>query len=148
MIKDYSYGVALIRKEKGVNLILLVREHATTGVVEERGTWGLPKGHGNPGETPVEAARRELAEETGIMECVIDPETSWSITYPVSKNGSHFEKTVTFFLGSTDQIGLKPVPGEIAECGWFSFEDAIKKVTFESVREILQKARLAGESID
>lgn len=30
--------------------------------------WDFPKGGAEPGETPLEAARRELAEETGILE--------------------------------------------------------------------------------
>jgi 8-oxo-dGTP pyrophosphatase MutT (NUDIX family) len=33
--------------------------------------WDFPKGGAEPGETPLETARRELAEETGIREFVL-----------------------------------------------------------------------------
>ena len=34
---------------------------------KDRGTWETPGGHIEPGESPLEAARRELFEETGIL---------------------------------------------------------------------------------
>lgn len=43
--------------------VLLVRE--TRG--HDRGTWGIPKGRVELGEGVEEAARREVAEETGIF---------------------------------------------------------------------------------
>jgi 8-oxo-dGTP pyrophosphatase MutT (NUDIX family) len=51
-----SYGVLLLN-EKDELLIA----HATG-----QGRWDIPKGGGEPGETPVAAALRELQEETGL----------------------------------------------------------------------------------
>ncbi len=47
----------------------------------ERNTWELPAGHLESGETPMEAARRELYEETGALEFTIDPVVSYEGTY-------------------------------------------------------------------
>jgi len=54
--RSVSCGVILIDRE---GRILLA--HAT-----ETSHWDIPKGQGDPGETPIEAALRELHEETGI----------------------------------------------------------------------------------
>ena len=139
--KDYSFGVVLFRKEGGKTLILLVREHADSGVAEERGTWGLPKGHKDGDESDIEAARRELLEETGITNCDFYPSTFWKISYPVSKNGDNFDKTVTYFLASTEESVLRPAPGEIAECKWLTLDEAETMVTFDGIRTIIMKAR-------
>ncbi len=42
--------------------IVLVRQYRPTW---RRASWECPAGHAEPGETPEEAARRELVEETG-----------------------------------------------------------------------------------
>ena len=66
--------------------------------------WDLPKGHVDPGETEVECALRETAEETGIQaaDLEIDPEFRFTIQYPVTYK-KRFEgrpclKTVVIFL--------------------------------------------------
>ena len=60
MIQDQSFGVVPVRDDAktGEQEFLLVQHQA--------GHWGFPKGHLEPGETPVQAAGRELAEETGL----------------------------------------------------------------------------------
>ncbi len=43
------------------------------GLRRDNGTWALPGGHAHPGETPIEAARRELKEETGLDGVELSP---------------------------------------------------------------------------
>jgi len=73
--------------------------------MEHEDRWDLPKGHVDPGETDMEAALRELEEETGFVrdELLIDPDFVYEQRYPVSGrrygNGKgDIEKTLLIFL--------------------------------------------------
>ena len=73
--------------------------------------WDLPKGHVDPGETDMEAALRELEEETGFVEdeLQIDPEFCYEQRYLVSgkrygaESGTEIEKTLRIFLATVDE---------------------------------------------
>jgi len=49
--------------------IVLLDPHGRVLLAHATGTnhWDIPKGHGEPGETESQSARREMAEETGIV---------------------------------------------------------------------------------
>jgi 8-oxo-dGTP pyrophosphatase MutT (NUDIX family) len=56
----YTIGAVVILRDPGKARILLLRQPPGAG-------WGLPAGLMDRGETPAQAAARELAEETGIV---------------------------------------------------------------------------------
>ena len=64
----YKYVVVLSRMDGR----LLLSRH------RERSTWETQGGHIEPGETPLEAARRELYEESGATEFDIKPAFDYS----------------------------------------------------------------------
>lgn len=84
----YGVGVLVIHPETG---------HVLVGKCSKTGKWSTPGGHVDKGETPREAAARELKEETGIK---VDPETlsekhnhGSSITFAVTHDGEGMKDT-------------------------------------------------------
>lgn len=73
--------------------------------------WDLPKGHVDPGETDMEAALRELEEETGFAEeeLQIDPDFCYEERYMVpgkrygAGGGTELEKTLQIYLASMNE---------------------------------------------
>ncbi|MBF0564432.1 MAG: NUDIX domain-containing protein [Nitrospirae bacterium] len=60
-LPDNSYSFIPVANDNGRVLYLLIRH--VKGV-----HWAFPKGHANEDEKAIEAAKRELAEKTGITD--------------------------------------------------------------------------------
>lgn len=131
MTEERSYGVVPVLREGGRDLFLLVRHAA--------GHWSFPKGHAEAGETELETARRELAEETGIEDCRFETAAAFSETYDIPGRG--VTKTVKYFLGFVGRSDVRPQEEEISECAWLEYGEALKRLTFEEARRILRAAR-------
>ena len=80
-------------------------------------------GHIDDGETPLEAAKRELKEETGIIA------SNWEEILELETSASVIRSSVRIFLAKGIKIG-KPNPeeGEEIELVKMSIENAIKKI--------------------
>lgn len=97
--------------------------------------WGFPKGHVEGGETLEQAAIREIREETGI-DATIDTDFSIDANYDM-KNGHY--KVVTFYTSKVDSDKVTLQAEEISDYAWASFDDAMKIVTFDNLKDILKK---------
>ncbi|MDP2269965.1 MAG: NUDIX domain-containing protein [Archangium sp.] len=60
-----SAGLALIRGDGAAREVLLVHPGGPFWAKKNEGAWSLPKGLLDPGEEPLEAAKREFFEEVG-----------------------------------------------------------------------------------
>jgi periplasmic divalent cation tolerance protein len=81
-------------------------------VIRQNGnSWSLPKGHVDPGESLEDAARREIAEESGVTSLRILTQLPSYKRFKLSLSGGDDvseEKTMTMFLCETTDSRLAP----------------------------------------
>jgi 8-oxo-dGTP pyrophosphatase MutT (NUDIX family) len=98
----------------------------------------LPKGHVDPGETPVEAARREVREETGI---VAEPVKELGQTrYWYRRDGKTIGKEVSFFLFEHTEGDTADHDDEVEEVRWIGLAEAERELSHEAEREMVALA--------
>lgn len=105
------------------------------------GNWGFPKGHVEAGETDMQAAQREVAEETGIP---IDRQRILEgfeddTDYRFRRGHTLVEKDVRFFLLESATREVK-ISHEHSGYAWLPYPQALQRVSFEGPRRILQGA--------
>lgn len=133
---ESSCGAVVCRKENGIVKYLLIRNKRSAH-------WGFPKGHVEPGETNEETAVREVLEETGLNIRIV-PGFVKKSEYTIQ---GKIEKSVSIFLAETDEVNYKLQEEEIEECGWYSFENALRTLNYENDKLILNDAKAHIESM-
>ena len=103
------------------------------------GAFGFPKGHTEAGENEHETALREIFEETGLNVNIIDGFREED-RYTFEKGGVTHTKLAVYFVAEFSHMVPVPQPAEIRSVRLCSFGDAISKLTFDSSKQILQKA--------
>lgn len=127
----------------------LVHQHSAGGVVVVEGQvlliataggdrWQLPKGHVEPGESPRQAAEREIREETGVSCRAVEllGEIEYDFT---ARDGRTIRKRVTYFLctylgGSVHDFAR----GEVWAAAWLPVRTALARLTFDNERQLLR----------
>lgn len=107
--------------------------------------WGLPKGNVERGETPAEAALREISEETGLDHAglaIVAELSASDYVYRRRDSGRLIFKRVHQYLVSAPRGAvLHPQASEIADAAWLSVDDAVQRASFDDTKHALQEAR-------
>ena len=107
-------------------------------LIHRRGVWDLPKGKLEEGESIEECAIREVEEEVGCA----TPENMGQLahTYHQYKEGrkSYGKTTYWYAMTTTTEHNFTPEAKEnIEKVSWFTLEEAIGKVGFENLENVL-----------
>lgn len=124
-------GGLILDESSGTRRVLLVHR-------PRYDDWSVPKGKLDPGESVEEAALREVREETGLKCRIVRPLTVMSYQYRTRNTGPLKPKVVHYFLMEAISRRIR-VPGdEVDLAGWFTFEEASRKLTYSKDRELLE----------
>jgi 8-oxo-dGTP pyrophosphatase MutT (NUDIX family) len=91
MRREFSAGGVLVRRLRGRWWLAAIRPGG-----RPEGLWALPKGLIGPGESPEEAALREVGEETGLEASPV--EKLGDVKYVYTWDGERVFKIVSFYL--------------------------------------------------
>ena len=105
-----------------------------------RAIWTLPKGIIDKGEQPEAAAIREIREETGLSGKIVSPIDTKSYWFYMKNENIKYRKTVVYFLVEYVSGAIGNACPEVDEAQWFSMDDAMKKLSYKSDREVFLKA--------
>jgi 8-oxo-dGTP pyrophosphatase MutT (NUDIX family) len=134
---ETSAGGVVFRRAGDQPLFLLIRDPYEN--------WGLPKGHLEAGETPEQAALREVGEETGIERLELRAPLG-TIDWFFREGPDLIHKYCHFFLMETDAEATRPQLEEgISECLWLPLDDALRTLTYDNARSVLDAA---GRRVD
>jgi 8-oxo-dGTP pyrophosphatase MutT (NUDIX family) len=128
---DFSAGGVVVRSGDVVVIVPARRGAQGDKVL------GLPKGHLDGDETELQAAIREVREETGVEAEPIA--RLGEIRYSYDRRGQPVDKRVAFYLLEY-RAGELAHDHEIEQVRWMPLEEAARSLTYEGEREMVQRA--------
>jgi 8-oxo-dGTP pyrophosphatase MutT (NUDIX family) len=133
---EFSAGGVVVSDGQVITIVPVKRAADGTRVL------GLPKGHLDGEETPEEAARREVAEETGVDAELL--ELLGDVAYRYDRRGRRVRKVVRFYLFAYRSGDLEDHDHEIEEARWMPLEEAAERLTYPGERDIVKRALSRG----
>ena len=145
-----SAGLLLFRRSHGTLQVFLAHPGGPFWQHRDAGAWTIPKGNLNLGETPLDAARREFAEETGLT-----PEGPYRPLGSIKQKGGKVvhawacegdadpnsvtsnATTMEWPRGSGRQLTFP----EVDRCAWFDLRAAHDRIN-PAQRELLERLQL------
>jgi len=140
--------------EKSVGAIVF---HIADGKIEflfmkyRNGHWEFPRGKVEDAETEHETMRREIGEETGIMQLQIVEGFRETMRFSYKAHGQeltdrkkdknciYIHKKVVFYLAKSMDEDVV-ISHEHQKFQWLAFDEGLEKLTFENAKIVLRKA--------
>ena len=99
--------------------------------------WSLPKGHVEAGETPEQAALREVHEETGLVGRILAPLGVIDFWFVVEDRRIH--KTVHHYVIEAVGGELSDEDIEVEAVEWIPFHQVVRKLAYGDERRLVEK---------
>lgn len=130
--RERSAGGVVVRGDEVVVIVPTRRASDGSKVL------ALPKGHIDPGETPLQAAVREVREETGIVGELV---TELGETrYWYRRDGRTIPKSVSFYLFQYVEGDTSEHDDEVEDARWLSLPGAMRELSHAAEREMVARA--------
>jgi mutator protein MutT len=129
---EVSAGGVVVRGDEVVVIVPTRRAANGSAVL------ALPKGHVDPGETPAQAAQREVREEAGVDAELVSE--LGEVRYWYQRGGRKIAKSVTFFLFEYRDGDIADHDTEVEEARWISLPEAARTLTYKGEREMVERA--------
>lgn len=131
MIIIDSYGIIPLQQDEQRWKVLLILHR-------EGNHWGFPKGRAEAGENSLQAAIRELKEETGLDVAEVFTPEPLIEKYQFRRKSETVIKTVHYYAARVSgEMHLQEE--EIRDAKWVDLAEAIPYLTFKEAQNICQQ---------
>jgi ADP-ribose pyrophosphatase YjhB (NUDIX family) len=117
---------------------LLIGRYDHKDASGKRVLWSLPKGHIEEGETPEQAAIREVAEETGITSSIT--KSLGVIDFWFMAGGKRIHKTVHHFMFLEVGGTLLAQESEVDEVAWFPLSEIVERLAYPDEKKLIARS--------
>jgi ADP-ribose pyrophosphatase YjhB (NUDIX family) len=117
---------------------LLIGRYDHKDASGKRVLWSLPKGHIEEGETPEQAAIREVAEETGITSSIT--KSLGVIDFWFMAGGKRIHKTVHHFMFLEVGGTLLAQESEVDEVSWFPLSEIVDRLAYPDEKKLIARS--------
>jgi len=122
---------------------LLIGRRDLKDATGKRILWSLPKGHIEEGETPEEAALREVQEETGIVSVI--EKSLGVIDFWFMAGGKRIHKTVHHYLFRESGGLLAAQESEVDEVAWFPLAEIVDRLAYPDEKKLIARTNATQE---